>query len=166
MLTFVGSDLPERRRATGEGKFVGNATGCEEANAEAALPGSRSWARDPSFRPPVERIGNAQIFPMRLKYGLASSVGGRLSIGYQMQSDNRQDASGGERRPRDHCRRKVPSERARVCRAACRSSISLLHLRASVAQPVTSTVNGRAMRSPQRPIRGRPAYHETICWAM
>ena len=49
---------------------------------------------------------------------------------------------------------------------ACRRSTSLLHLRNSVAQPVTSTANGRAMSSPQRPMRGRTANQVTICWAV
>ncbi len=51
---------------------------------------------------------------------------------------------------------------ARVCHAACRRSTSARHLWKSVVQPVTATANGRAMSSPQRPMRGRKAYHVTI----
>ena len=49
-----------------------------------------------------------------------------------------------------------------VCREACLSSTSSFQLRNSVAQPMTSTANGRAINRIHRPTCGRSEYHDTI----
>jgi len=69
---------------TGEGKLARRATGYEREKAEAALShiGVRGL-RKPSFRRPLERIGDPQISPTRLRKRHANKIAEFRKLAYQ-----------------------------------------------------------------------------------
>src|SRR5258708_3889676 len=59
---------------TVEGKLVRNATGQEQEKLKRAIPHRVRGLRGPSFRHPLERIGDPQISPTRL-FGSTRNMG-------------------------------------------------------------------------------------------
>jgi hypothetical protein len=91
------------------------------------------------------------------------SIPAKLSVRKHAQDDNRQYTCGCQ-----HYRgENSVTKGARIasdCRLARSSSMSRFQLCRNVAQPVTSTANGRASRSTHR-VHIHPAYHMTSCCA-